>query len=134
MLLVVDANVLFSALIKDSGTAELITSDKFELITPEFVLAEFEEHEREILKKTHRSESDFQKFMFILRSKIEIIPLPELRKFVKEAEKISPDSDDIHYFAAALKFNCPIWTQDKKLKNQSKIKIYNTLELIRKLS
>ncbi|MBU2503835.1 MAG: hypothetical protein KJ879_02165 [Nanoarchaeota archaeon] len=133
MLLVADANILFSALIRDSGTAELIISDKLELITPEFVLVEFEKHKKEILKKTHRSESDFQKFMVILRSKIEIIPLSELRKFIKDAEKISPDSDDIHYFAAALKFNCPIWTQDKELKNQGKIKIYNTLELIKEL-
>jgi predicted nucleic acid-binding protein len=33
------------------------------------------------------------------------------------------------YHALALKLNCAIWTNDKKLKQQTKIKIYHTHEL-----
>ena len=30
-------------------------------------------------------------------------------------------SEEIHLFALALKLNCPIWSNDKLLKNQNKI-------------
>jgi len=131
MLLVVDANVLFSTLIKESGTAELLVSDKIELITPEFILSEFQEHKKEIQGKTHRGEEDFYKFLFILENKIEVIPSSELKSFLKKASAISPDIDDIPYFAAAIKFNCPIWSEDKELKRQNKIKIYSTSDLLK---
>lgn len=41
MKLVIDANILFAALFKDSLTAELILSDELQLIAPEFLLEEF---------------------------------------------------------------------------------------------
>ena len=87
--LVIDANILFSALIKDSFTSTIIFSDTFRLFTPEFISTELEKHK----------------------------------------EEITPDLDDMVYFALALKLNCPIWSNDKKLKQQNKIKIYHTHEL-----
>lgn len=41
MRLVLDANILFAALIKDSLTAELIIKDELQLYAPEFLLDEF---------------------------------------------------------------------------------------------
>jgi len=41
----------------------------------------------------------------------------------------TPDPDDMAYFALALKLNCAIWSNDKKLKEQDKVKVYNTHEL-----
>jgi len=131
MLLVVDANVLFSALIKESGTAELLISDKIELTTPEFILSEFQEHKKEILNKTHRNEEDFYKFLLILENKIEVIPSSELKSFLNKARVISPDIGDVPYFAAAIKCNCPIWSEDKELRKQNKIKVYSTSELLK---
>ena len=49
--------------------------------------------------------------------------------YVEEAEKLTPDPDDMAYFALALKLNCAIWSDDKKLKEQDKIKVYHTYEL-----
>ncbi len=43
----------------------------------------------------------------------------------------SIDSDDAPFFATSLAFDCcPIWSDDKKLKNQDKILFYNTKEII----
>ncbi|MBI4116802.1 hypothetical protein HY449_03605 [Candidatus Pacearchaeota archaeon] len=61
-----------------------------------------------MLDKTHRNEEDFYKFLFILENKIEIIPSSELKSFLKKARTISPDIDDVPYFAAAIKCNCPL--------------------------
>lgn len=56
--------------------------------------------------------------------------MKRLKKFVLRAKEISPDKNDIAYFALALKLKCPIWTNDKKLKDQDEIKVYSTSELI----
>ena len=42
---------------------------------------------------------------------------------LEEAEKISIDQKDISYVALSLKLNIPIWSNDKDLKKQNKIKI-----------
>ncbi len=66
-----------------------------------------------------------------MKRKITIIPLEELIDYVEEAEKITPDPKDMVYFALALKLNGVIWSNDKKLKEQNRIKVYATHELIK---
>ena len=51
--------------------------------------------------------------------------------YFDDAENLTPDPDDMAYFAIALRLNCAIWSNDKKLKEQSKVKIFNTYELTR---
>ena len=60
---------------------------------------------------------------------INIIPKEDFVDYIEEAEKISPDPNDIMYFALALKLKCGIWSNDKRLKRQNKIKVYSTEEL-----
>ena len=127
--LVIDANVLFSALIKDSFAYNLLFSGSFHLFTPEYIFTELEKHKEELLKKTERTDEDFFRLLETLKRRIVIVPLEELASYVEEAEKLTPDPDDMAYFALALKLNCAIWSNDKKLKEQDKIKVYNTHEL-----
>ncbi len=127
--LVVDANVLIAALIKDSFSYNILFSDKFHLFTPEYIFTEFEKHKEEILEKTERTTEEFFRLLEILKRRIVLVPLEELRLYVKEAERITPDPDDMAYFALALKLNCAIWSNDKKLKEQGAIKVYHTHEL-----
>ena len=128
--LVVDANVLFAVLIKEGINHELVFTETLHLFTPEYLFSELEEHKDEILGKTERSEEDFLHLLSILRHRITIVPLEELVDYVEEAEKISPDPDDMVYFALALKLQCPIWSYDRKMKNQSKIMVYTTREVL----
>ena len=119
--LVIDANVVFSALIKDSFTYNLLFNDTFHLFTPEYIFEEFEKHKSEIIEKTQRNSEDFNNLTNILKKRINTISNEETERFIMAAKKISPDPDDIDYFALALKIKCPIWSQDKKLKLQKKI-------------
>ena len=66
MRLVVDGNILFAALIKESLTAELLLSDKLTLFAPEFLFDEFAKYEQYILEKTKRSKTEFTQFLDIL--------------------------------------------------------------------
>ena len=133
MLLVVDANILFAAAIKDSKTAELMLSDKLELIAPEYIFSEFNKYRAEILEKTERSPEDFEKFMFILWSRMSVIPHEETDDFITKAAVISPDPDDVQYFGLALKHDCAIWSNDGRLKEQDNVKILTTEDLVKLL-
>ncbi|MCK4435272.1 hypothetical protein KAU87_00515, partial [Candidatus Bathyarchaeota archaeon] len=57
------------------------------------------------------------------------IPLEEYSSFMKEALAI-PDPDDIDFPALALKLDCPLWSNDKELKQQTVVKVFSTSELI----
>ncbi len=72
-----------------------------------------------------------QKWEIKLRSELRgIRPISqELTQYFERAEKISPDPGDMIYFALALKFNCAIWSNDKKLKQQNRVKVYHSHEL-----
>jgi len=130
MKLVVDANILFSALIKDSLTAEIISNGKIELFAPEFLFQEFEKYSGIILRKTSRTRKDFSKAVEAIKETLTIIPQEDFQEYIAEAKKICPDPQDTIYFALALKLKCPIWSNDKELKKQELVKIHSTHELI----
>ncbi|NHJ22763.1 MAG: DNA-binding protein [Candidatus Lokiarchaeota archaeon] len=133
MKLVIDANILFAALLKEGLTAELLISDKLQLFAPEFLFIEFTKYEDLILKKTHRSREEFNQFLNLLKEQINIIPKKEIVPFIDKAEAISPDPKDIVYLALAFALNANIWSNDKKLKkDQNEITVFSTEELIEK--
>lgn len=133
MKLVVDANILFAALIKEESTAELLISDKLHLFAPEFLFEEFSKYEELILKKTHRSNEEFNQFLDILKDQITIVPKKEITPFIDKAEKISPDPKDTIFLALALSLNSNVWSNDTKLKEgQNIVNVLSTEELIEK--
>ena len=129
--LVIDANEIFAAIIKESRTHELIFDERLHLFTTEFFFTEFNKHSEEIQKKTGRTQEGLNNLLDVLKRKITLIPLEELLSFIDEAEKISPDPDDVAYIALALKLKCAIWSQDRKLKEkQNRVQVYSTEDLI----
>ena len=133
MKLIVDANVLFSALIKEGLTAELLISDKLQLFAPEFLFTEFTKYKDLILRKTHRNEEEFNHFLELLKEQITSVPKNEIIPFIDEADKISPDPKDTIYLALAIALKSNIWSNDQKLKqSQTKVTVYSTEELLKK--
>ena len=135
MELVVDANILFSALIKKSTTLELLLNERLSLFAPEFVLREFSKHLVELAGKTGVREQLLKQELarLITLAKIETIPAGQYAGFLKQAEKISPDPDDLQYLALALYLNCPVWSNDRALKKQPTVKVYSTADLLEEL-
>ena len=132
MELIVDANILMSALIATEGkTYDLIFNNRIRLFSVDKLLEELEKYRSEILKKSGLSGYDFDIFVSLISSEINLIPYSEIKNFISEAKKISPDPNDAEYFALALKLDCSIWSNDKKLKNQDKIKVYSTGDLVK---
>lgn len=130
MELVLDANILFAGLIKDSTTAILLFNPSLKLYTPEFILEEFMKYSELIQKKMKRTREEFVTIMHQLHQVITVVSQDEYDKYVEGAKKISPDEKDVMYVALALKMKCGIWSNDGRLKEQDKITIYNTRELL----
>jgi len=133
MKLVIDANILFSALIKNSFTVDIIIRDDIELFAPEFLLDEFLHHKEEILRKARKTTEELHRLLNNIKELIKIISEEDVDDVMDEAERISPDPKDIPYIALALKLKIPIWSNDKKLKEQDKVIVYSTKEIIKRL-
>ena len=132
MELIIDANVLISALISTKGrTYDLIFNDRLKLFSPEYLMEEFNKYRDDILSKSGLDEVDFELFMSLISSRIEFIPKFEFKQFISTAEDITPDPDDAEYFALALRYRCALWSNDKKLKEQDKVRVYSTNEIIK---
>ena len=128
--LIVDANILFAALIKESKTSDLLFREELHLFTPEFIFIEFAKYKGLLLEKTHRSKDDFQNLLELFERQITVYPLSEIKPYLIKASNISPDPKDVPYCALALLLNASIWSNDKMLKQQSIIKIFSTEDLI----
>jgi predicted nucleic acid-binding protein len=51
------------------------------------------------------------------------------RQYGAQARLFSPDPDDVAYFALALQLRCPLWSNDKRLKEQNEVHVLTTTEL-----
>lgn len=129
--LVIDANILFAALIKRFITSDLLFRNDLHLYAPEFIFEEFEKYRHVIKTKTERSDDEFDELIAILYRTIELVPKEDFKRFIKKAKVISPDIKDVPYIALALKMHIAIWSNDKDLKNkQDEVIVYNTREII----
>lgn len=129
--LVIDANILFSVLIKKGKTEELVFEETIHLFAPEFIFEEFSKYKEFILGKTERNDKEFNKLMDLLKKRIKNVPNEETKQYLSKAEKISPDKKDSDYLALALKMKCAVWSNDKELKKQKEILIYSTEDLMK---
>lgn len=130
MKLIIDANIIFAAIIKNNIVRKLIFNKNLDLITTSYVLEEIFKHRNEIKLKANLEDDEMNLLIIDFTKRISIIKETELEDYFDESIKICPDTNDIHYFALALKLKCPIWSNDKKLKEQKYIKIINTKELL----
>ena len=108
MLIVVDANELFSALISTGKTSDLFFNDNLNISSPEFILNEFFKYKELICEKSGLTEREIFSLLFLISSRITFFKTEDFKDFLPEAKAISPDPDDIEYFALALKLNCPM--------------------------
>ena len=133
MNIVIDSNQLFSALIKDSKTRKIILEYNCNFLFPSFVFEEMQKHKTELLEKSKLQEGDFNQLLKLMLKKVIIVPNEKLLPYRKEAFEIvrNIDPDDVTFVACALAYKGSIlWSNDRKLKNQSQVKVLNTKEIV----
>jgi predicted nucleic acid-binding protein len=114
MKLVVDANIIFAVLIKDSVTSVIFTSPHLELYAPEFLLAEVWRHLPLLARKTHRTAEDLIAGLLIVRERITVVPAATITAEHREASLASNDIEDAPYIALALSVDAALWTNDAR--------------------
>ncbi len=109
-----------------------------QLISPEYALKEINNYKEEIIIKAKIPKGEFDKRRLELVSRVYFVPLEDyasefnsIKKLAgKFKEKYNEFLRDIDFLALALKFDIPLWTHDKLLKEQGEIKILTTKEII----
>jgi predicted nucleic acid-binding protein len=130
--LIIDSNVLISALIKNGFTRKILTHFDLNFVFPEYGIEEIYSYKKLIMKKSGINEKEFDVLLLRLLKYIQLIPLDMIIKYRIEANDIMGkiDKKDVPFIAAALALNCSIWSDDKHFKKQKEIKIFTTKEVM----
>ncbi len=135
MKLVVDTNILIS-FFRDNPVKSIMSSSQklnLELYSPEHCWKELLKIKSSISKYSKFSLEQVKSAFERLKNILKIIPDEYSKEFKKEAEQLIHDKD-IPIFALALKLNCPIWSNEPAFKQQSKIEILSTRDMIELLT
>ena len=132
MLLVVDSNAVFSALIRKGKPFEVFEANKifkvFEFVAPEFLFSEIGKRMDKLLSQSKLTKDELSEIFSFIKKEINFISFSEFSDKMQEAVKLN--FKDSPYLALALKLNCSILSWDKKLKEQTKVNILSPSEAL----
>jgi predicted nucleic acid-binding protein len=131
MKLVIDANVVISALIADSKTRELIVTLEPDLLTPAFVHDEIGNYEDLIVEKSGMEPNRVAQFIDLLFQYIEVIPAEDFYPAIEKAKTAigDIDPDDVLYLACAIASEAAIWSDDSDFDEQDIVEAYTTSDV-----
>ena len=133
MKIILDVNVILSALIRDSTIRKIILNSEFDFYFPEPSLHKIRKYQSYTLEKSGLSEEEYNKVMAILFKYIRLVPTGEIEKHWGEAKKIIEqiDPEDVVFIAAALSITSSvIWSDDRHFEKQDKVKVLKTKEIV----
>lgn len=133
MIIVVDVNVLFAALMRDSTTREIMVKSGQDFCFPELSIHKIRKYKELILEKSGLSELEFLVIFNTLLRFIRVIPTEEIRQCWEEAKGIMEhiDPEDVTIVAAAIsQEQALIWSDDKHFDRQDKILTLKTRDIV----
>jgi predicted nucleic acid-binding protein len=119
--IIVDANIVFSAILNTNGKIGdlLINSEKhFDFIAPDFLRIEIKKHYPRLTKISGLTLKNIQEAEFQIYKDITFISEEQIKIstwFAAEKLVANVDPKDIHYVAYSKHFKCKIWSGDKML-------------------
>jgi predicted nucleic acid-binding protein len=135
MRLVLNTNILISAFIRNSTNRKILFFGSFEYYVPEYAFSEIEKYRDMIISKSNLNEVDYELFLNLLKTKVNIASKDVTKSTFREAKRIMDniDKDDTVFVALALALDCPIWSNDTDFKKQKNVKVYTTEDLMKLL-
>lgn len=119
--IVVDANILFSALLRDdSSFAQTLFASEHTFFVCESTIVELFKHKEKLVKLSKLSETEVVRLFYLLLQRLtvyrEVLIAPEVRR---QAYTLCADIDeaDTPHVALALHLGGLLWTGDKRLRS-----------------
>lgn len=131
MKIVVDANMVIAALVKESKAREVLFSKKLQFVSPEFVLQEIEKYKEELRNKIGIDAARFELLLKLIFQNISIIPQEEYHACLEKAQDLmKEDVKDAPYVATYFALHCnSIWTNDPDFKDKG-VPLCSTKDLL----
>jgi predicted nucleic acid-binding protein len=126
--IVVDANIFFSALLKNENPyIKILMGANCKFFAPKFVFIEIFKHKEKIVKYSSLSEEELLEALEIVLDQVEFISLKEIDKqSLQRAYELSIiDLLDAPFVALSLFLDARLWTGDKRLCRFLKDKGFN---------
>jgi predicted nucleic acid-binding protein len=133
MRLVIDANIVVAALLKDATTREVLLKENIELFAPECLSIEIKDllANTRIRKRIKLKDKDLNDLTSAVLSRITFFPEKSFISSIKQSISLVTHIEDAPYIALSLALKIPLWSNDSELKEQSLVKIFTTHELLK---
>jgi len=121
------------ALIRDSTTRSRLLSPNHEFYTPEFALEEVRKYAGLISSKSGLAADEINRLLNTLATNLKIVPLEDFTENIALAEEAlkNIDETDVPFLALAMNIKCDgIWSNDKHMKEQKLVNVWNTTEVV----
>jgi predicted nucleic acid-binding protein len=134
MKLVVDTNVIFSAVIAGGTTRELLLGDShhLDLAVPEFFFRELDGKVSVLAEKADLDEQAVHVLVDLLCEPIRIVPRAAFETELESARDAiaADDPDDVPFVALALHLDAAIWSDDSDVAGIDVVPTWRTHELL----
>ena len=132
----VDSNIIFAGLIRNSSTRAILASTDIEFVVPEWVHSELREHIGELAEKAGVPEKEMERYVEQIFQIVHTMPMEEYKDSLAEALEImsETDPDDAPFLAVAIATGADaIWTNDAHFLEQQRVKVVSTRDMMKML-
>ena len=115
---VLDANVLFRILISHGDILEVMFHPDLQIFAPQRLREEFLAHEKEIIQKSHLSQTTFHMLCSPLFKKIIFVDVEEYKRYLPKAKTVLREHHkDEDFIALCMMKKCKVWAYESRLFN-----------------
>ncbi len=134
MKIVVDVNIILSALLKNSATRKIIFKSNSNFYFPELSLNKVKKYEREVILRSKLSKEEYLEVLTELFKYIKIVPVEQILVEWNHAKRIMEkiDEEDVIFIATALTLeDSIIWSDDRDFEKQDTVRVIKTKDLLK---
>jgi len=133
MTIILDTNIVISALIRNSVVRKILLLPTLNFLLPEFAIEEIYHHKSKICKLSRIGKEELELLISLILQNVNVMSSDEILPYYDKAVKIIGEIDmgDVPFVALALATqNDGIWTNDHDFDNIKGIKIWKTSEIL----
>lgn len=131
MQIVVNSNILISALIKDSVRRHILVNSSWEFYYPADSLQELNKYKKLILDKSGLKEEEYNVLFNGILKRINLVSYELIKDGIDKAKReISKrDPKDAIFLATAISLKFILWSDDKDFDNQNLVRVLKTKDI-----